>query len=151
MSIFSDIDPTFKRDALIGYSLEYDEDAIKNSLLNIFTIDKGDVPGKPGFGNPMNIGLFDLFDFHNQKTLEAAVENVVATYEPRVTLHNIVIVEAPEFNRIIIQLEYSFIIDDTINFDTLEVPYSHNTISFLGGRIRPPEPAAVVGSCVSNN
>lgn len=115
MSNFTDINPTFKGDALIGYSLEFDEAAIKNSLLNIFTISQGDVPGKPNFGNPMDITLFDLFDFHNQKTMEAAVENAISTYEPRVNLHNVIIIEAPEFNRVIIQLEYSFVIEDTVN------------------------------------
>lgn len=150
MAEFIDIDPVFKGTDLIKYALEEDEDAIKNSLLNIFTINKGEVPGKPDFGNPMNLQVFDLFNFFNQKDMEASIKAVITKYEPRVTLHNVIIIEAPEFNRIVIQLEYSFVVKDTVNYSTLEIPYSHNTISFLGGRIRPPEPAAVIGSCVSN-
>lgn len=151
MAEFIDIDPVFKGNSLKNYKLEEDEDAIKNSLLNIFTINKGQVPGKPDFGNPMNLQVFDLFHFFNQTDMESAIQSAINKYEPRVTLHNVVIIEAPEFNRIVVQLEYSFVVKDTVNYNTLEIPYSHNTISFLGGRIRPPEPAAVVGSCVSNN
>ena len=136
--------------SLTGYELEHDQDAIRNSLFNLFIVNKGEVPGKPAFGNPLNPSLFELFDFFNKNDMETAIMNVVEQYEPRITLHTVNIIEAPEYNRIIIQLNYSYVVNDAINYDSLDLPYSHNSISFLGGRIRPPEPASVVGSCVLN-
>jgi phage baseplate assembly protein W len=137
---YQDISPVFNSNKLSGYELEYDEDAIKNSLLNLFTIQKGDVPGKPYLGNPLDLALFDLFDFFTQKDIETAIINTIGNYEPRVQLHNVFVDAAPEYNRIIITINYSFVVGGTINYDSLKIPYSHNTISYLGGRIRPSIP-----------
>lgn len=150
MAEYVDIDAIYSKNSLSGYKLEYDEFAVKNSLLNIFTINKGEVPGKPGFGNPMDITLFDLFTFFNVKDMETAIGNAIARYEPRVNLSKITIIEAPEYNRLIIQLEYSFVVQDGIYYDTLEIPYSHNAISFLGGRTHPPESKSQNTECTMN-
>ncbi len=133
---------------LVGYDIEYDEDAIKNSLLNIFIIQRGEVPGKPAFGNPLNISLFDLFDFFTVTDMKTAVENVIAKYEPRVRLQGVDIIQAPEYNRIIININYSYIVNNTINYDSLNIPYSHNSISYLGGRIKPPEVKSNSTDCI---
>ena len=151
MATYYDISPKISRGELKGYDIETDEQAIKNSLLNIFTVSKGDVPGKPYFGNPMDVSLFDLFDFFNQANLESAIQNAIEKYEPRVNLHRVIITGAPEYNRIIIQLEYSFVVKDVINYDTLTIPYTHNSISYIGGRQEIPSPEAIIGACPSNS
>jgi len=102
MSAYKDINPKFDNNKLVSYDLETNEDAIKNSLLNIFAISKGEVPGKPKFGNPIDLSVFDLFNFFDQKHLEAAIENVIANYEPRVNIEGVSVIKAEEFNRIII-------------------------------------------------
>jgi len=151
MSTYQDVYPIVKNNELYGYGIDHDEMAIKNSLLNLFTIQKGDVPGKPYLGNPLDIALFDLFDFFKQSDMETAIVNMITKYEPRVQLHSVVVTEAAEYNRIIIQINYSFIVDNGINYDSLEVPYSHNTVSFLGGRIKPPDLKATPPSCTATN
>jgi phage baseplate assembly protein W len=147
-SYFQDFNPIHEGDKLKGYELEYNEDAIKNSLLNLFTIQKGEVPGKPYLGNPLNLQLFDLFDFFTQSDMETAIINVIGMYEPRVTLHRVTVNRAEEYNRIIILIEYSFVIGDSINYDSLAIPYSHNNVSYLGGRIKPTTPKTAPRECL---
>ncbi len=147
-STYQDISAVFDVDKMSGYEIEYDEAAIRNSLLNLFTIHKGDVPGKPYLGNPLDLMVFDLFDFFTQKDIETAVINSINTYEPRVQLHNVIISPAPEYNRIIITINYSYAVGATINYDSLDIPYSHNNISYLGGRIRPATPKQTPNTCV---
>ena len=146
-SIYQDINPVFDGEYLSGYSIDHDEEAIKNSLLNLFTISKGDVPGKPYLGNPLDLQLFDLFDFFTKTDMETAIINTLQKYEPRINLISIEITEAQEYNRIIIKINYSFVINNIKIYDSLDVPYSHNTISYLGGRVRPNTPKNPPSNC----
>lgn len=146
---YSDITPTGDGYKLLGYDLEYDEEAIRNSLLNLFIINKGTVPGKPAFGNPINIQVFDLFTFFSQEDLKTAVTTMIERYEPRIKIESIEINLLPEYNRIIIQLFYSYVTDDRINYNSLEIPYTHNSLSYLGGRRRDPIPKEASTTCNS--
>ena len=136
---------------LAGYETVYDNNAIKNSLLNLFVIQKGEVPGKPDFGNPLNVRLFDTFDFFNSSLMRSYVIDMVTKYEPRITVEDVVINELAEYNRIIIQLYYSYVVDDSIRYDTLAIPYAHNNISYLGGRQNPPDFSAKEGCAGRHN
>ena len=137
VNIYLDVFSTPNRFA--GYDIVGDEIAIRNSLLNIFTVQKGEVPGKPKFGNPLNLKIFDIFDFFNASLMRSQVKNIVSKYEPRVTVEDVSINELPEYNRIIINIDYSYVIDNSVRYDTLSVPYAHNNISYLGGRQSPPD------------
>lgn len=144
------LDAFSEPDRFAGYDIVGDELAIRNSLLNIFVIQKGEVPGKPKFGNPLNIKVFDIFDFFNASLMRSQVINIVKKYEPRVTVNDVKINELPEYNRIIIQLEYQYVIDNSVRYDTLAIPYAHNNISFLGGRQSPPD-FTPGGGCITRN
>ena len=144
---FSDISPNFKGERLTGYELDYDDQAIKNSLLNMFIIQKGEVAGHPEFGNPLNISTFDLYSFFSRQDMEDAIADMVQKYEPRVNLISIDVIAAPEYNRIVIQLSYSYRIDNRINYSKLEIPYSHNSITYLGGRRTPNVPHPNLTEC----
>ena len=147
-STYQDLSPKFNGNILTGYSVDHDREAIRNSLLNLFTIQRGDVPGKPYLGNPLDLALFDLFDVFTQKDIETAIINTIGTYEPRVILHNVFINSTPEYNRIIISINYSFATSGVIDYDSLEIPYSHNSISYLGGRVEPATPKETPNTCL---
>ncbi len=152
MAVYNDISPLVDgRNKLINYEFEYDEEAIKNSLLNIFTVAKGDCPGKPQFGNPLNIHVFDLFTFFNTNDLETAIINEIEKYEPRVKVYSVVVDEAPEYNRIIVTINFSYVLESAINYDSLAIPYTHNSISYLGGRIDPANPPKNLAVCKTPN
>jgi len=142
------LDAFVQPDRFAGYNIVGDELAIRNSLLNIFTVQKGEVAGKPEFGNPLNFKVFDLFDYFNASLMRSQIINIVEKYEPRVTIQDVVINELPEYNRIIIQVQYSYVIDNSIRYDTLSIPYAHNNISYLGGRQSPPS-FTPAGGCKS--
>jgi len=145
--IYSDVQSTIKSGFNRGYSIEYDADAVRNSLLNIFTIQKGQVPGKPEFGNPINLQVFDLYNFFSREEMEDSIRNTILTYEPRIQTVKVNVLPIEEYNRIIINLSYAYNLDDDILYDSLDIPYSHNTISYLGGRISPPTPNANLPEC----
>ena len=138
--IYKDVNPEYGIDAktgifsLEGYSDSLDIEAVKNSLRNIFLIQKNTVPGKPWFGNPLNRDVFDLFDDLSKYSIEAAIENAIERFEPRVTLENVEVDLMPEFNRIIITIEFQVIIDGHLNKDNLVIPFSHNNFTYLEGR-----------------
>ncbi len=131
---------------LIDYKIDEDAQAIRNSLLNIFLVQQGEVAGKPDFGNPINIMTFDLFNQFEVQTLESTIRNVVSKYEPRVNILRLEIIKAEEFNRLIVQIDYEFNLNNTINYDSIEMPYAHNTVTFLGGRLEPQFPE-LIGDC----
>jgi len=137
---FTDIKPILNKYTLKGYKYSYDNEAVKNSLMNIFLVFMGTLPGKPSFGNPINTEVFDLFTDYNVSVIKSALETKIREYEPRINLVNIDVVLAPEYNRMIVNLDFTYVLDGDIIYDTLSLPYSFNTISFLGGRIRPPQP-----------
>ena len=147
MYTYSDIESNIKLNKLSGYKVVYDAEAIRNSLLNIFLIQKGEVAGKPAFGNPINLQVFDLFNFFTRQNMEDAIANTIQRYEPRINLSKVDVVPLPEYNRIIIQISYSYKVDDTVLFDRLDIPYTHNSISYLGGRRKAPTPLAKSTQC----
>ena len=147
MYTYSDMKSNIKLNKLSGYKITYDAEAIRDSLLNIFLIQKGEVAGKPGFGNPINLQVFDLFNFFTRQNMEDSIADTIRRYEPRINLIKVDVVPLPEYNRIIIQISYSYKVDDTVLMDRLDIPYTHNSISYLGGRREAPTPLAKSTQC----
>ena len=131
--VYSDITPLYSN-TLVGYNTEYDIDAIKNSLINIFTVQKGSVPGKPDFGNPLDIALFDTFDAFTSSTIETAIATAIQAYEPRIELIDTQVTETPEFNRVIVEIQFGVLIENQLEIETLYLPFAHNTMTYVGGR-----------------
>jgi len=132
--VYSDVKPKYDISTLSGYDTVYDLDAIRNSLINIFTVQKGEVPGKPWFGNPLRIELFDNFDIFTEQTIKSAIENELEKFDPRILIDNISVNLMPEKNRIIVTLNYHVNLESNHVEDTLYLPFSHNDLSFLGSR-----------------
>jgi len=131
---YRDVAPVFNKNKLARLEDVYDIEAIKNSIRNIFIIEQNTLPGKPWFGNPLKTELFELFSSTTEETFLAAVENAVAKFEPRVTITDLAITLAPEFNRIIVDLQF---VTDSITQNTtynMAIPFSHNNFTFLNGR-----------------
>ena len=145
---YTDYHPRYSNKGhLSGYDIDIDEEAVKNSLRNIFLVQKQESPGKPNFGNPLEMNLFDNFTFATERMLESAVQNVVQKYEPRVKVEAVNVTKALEYNRLIVELDFSYIIDDDILYSSIVFPYSHNSVSYLGGRIRPPQTHEKAAKC----
>jgi len=135
MYTYRDISPVFNGGGLARYNDDYNIEAIKNSLRNIFVVQQNTVPGKPAFGNPLASDIFDLFDNVTESTLFSAVQNAIEKYEPRVTLTDLKITLSPEFNRIIVDLHYEAVMEDETITDNLLLPFSHDNFTYLNGRV----------------
>ena len=132
--IYSDLSPTYNDEKLAGYDRIYDIDAIKQSLMNLFLLEKLEVPGKPHLGNPLSIKVFELFDAFSQSLIDTSIRTLIENYEPRVQIDDIRVESYEELNRLIIEIDYYAIINNRVIGDTIYLPFAHNTRSFIDGR-----------------
>ena len=134
MAYYTDIVPRVDGENLVGYGLVEDVDSVKNALINLFTIEKGEVPGKPWLGNPLSIFLFDNIGFFEQKTMETSFKNTIDLYEPRVQLEKLTVTPSPEYNRITIYLEFYVLINNTETLENLRISLAHNEMTNIAIR-----------------
>lgn len=119
---------------LYGYDTAYDISAIKQSLINLFLIEKLEVPGKPDLGNPLSVKVFELFDTFSQSIVETSIRVMIEAYEPRVDINSVRVTSMEELNRLIIEVDYYVIIDNRVIGDTVYIPLAHNTRSYIDAR-----------------
>lgn len=67
------------------------ENAIKRSLLNLFSIRKGEKFFDANFGSGIPDLLFEPFDFATAGLIEEQIRNLVSSYEPRVNIIDIIV------------------------------------------------------------
>lgn len=134
MAKYTDISPKFTNGEQVGYSTATDLDAIKNSLGNLFNIQKGEVPGKPWLGSPISIYLFDNIGFFEERAIETALRNTLELYEPRVRLVNINVSQQPEYNSLYITINFIIYIDGNEVFENLKFSLTNNTMTTIQSR-----------------
>jgi len=133
---YKDITPTYTGIENTGYGIVEDLDAIQNSIKNLFTIELGEVPGKPWLGNPVSLYLFDNIGFFEERAIESALRNVLDKYEPRVTLVSIKITNQEEFNFLEIIINYIIFIDGNEVFQNLRLSLAHNSMTSIAQRTK---------------
>lgn len=124
-SRYKDIDLSFTASPVTGDLVtRSDDSAISQSVKNIVTTAFYERPNRPEFGCGIRTVLFEPNDPFTRLTLQTAIENALANYEPRVTL-NYVSLEETEDNGMNIKVNY------TINSYRKE-----NTVDIRVGRVR---------------
>ncbi len=126
---YSDIIPKFKN-GIIGYNVVTDLEAVKNSLMNLFLIQQGEVPGKPWLGNTMNVFLFDQIGFFEEKSIETAFINVIQNFEPRVQIVNLKVNINEEYNNISLNLQYYVLYGEKSIIQNYRFDLNYNTLSY---------------------
>ena len=134
MAVYNDITPKYENRTNVGYNSVSDLDAINNSLKNLFTIELGEVPGKPWLGNPISIYLFDNIGFFEERAIETALRNILEKYEPRVSLTGLKIIKEDEYNSINIVLDYSAFINGLEVFESINLSVAHNMLTNISTR-----------------
>ena len=107
MAEYKDIIPKYNNNIQVGYEDAFDEEAIQNSLYNLFLINQGEIPGKPWLGNPLQIFLFDNIGYFETQAIRVAFINIIEKYEPRIDLIDVNIGIESEYNNIVIDIVYS--------------------------------------------
>ena len=102
--------------------LDQDIEPIRNSLRNILCTRKGTFPGKPLFGASLHEYIFELNDVVTETLIRNDIENALRVWEKRVHLEDVVLERYPEYNKIIITVEFSLV--DDFNDTTYTVDIS---------------------------
>jgi len=131
--IYKDISPYYKNNENVGYNTITNEQAIRNSLRNLFLISLGEVPGKPWMGNPLNTKLFENIDPFLEHAIKNAFINTVENFEPRVLIED-VIVDIQYGNLIRVELKYYNLIDEKDVLRVFRFSTNYNTITNLSLR-----------------
>jgi len=129
--IYKDISPYYKGKETLGYKSSINEDAIKNSLRNLFFISIKQVPGKPWMGNPLNLNLFENIDDFIKSAIEEAFINTIENYEPRVEIYEVLVDVDGDPNTITVNLKYYNLLEDKNLLKEYRFSTNYNTITNL--------------------
>ena len=82
----------------VDFRLSYDENAIFNSIRNIFNTKKGQKILNPTFGLDLEVFLFDNISRENADIIGKTIYEELPTYEPRITVDSVNVVARPDDN-----------------------------------------------------
>ena len=107
---YSDIDFAFRANPMTGdVALKKDEEAIKQSVINILSTNRGERPFLPYFGANLRRYLFDNFDRVTTSLIDEQIRSALANYEPRVRVLSVDVQGRPDQNSMTITLEFEII------------------------------------------
>jgi phage baseplate assembly protein W len=89
--------------------VDYDIDAIKNSLYNIFTTSPGGKILNPRFGCRLEDYLFEAITVNNAQTLGNKILAAVSTFEPRVEVLKVEVTPDPDLNTYKVNVIYKIL------------------------------------------
>lgn len=103
---YTDIDFGFRPNPNTGdVALKRDEQAVKQSVINILSTNRGERPFDPDFGANIRGQLFENFDPIVKQLLDEDIRTALRNYEPRVRVINVDISARPGNNSIDISIE----------------------------------------------
>jgi phage baseplate assembly protein W len=118
-SIYTDLhlDLQFSKSIGVGTSpansndilVDSDEEAIKNSIRNIFSIRKGDKLLNPEFGSSLEQYLFEPVSEVYARAIADDILNTLETYEPRIEVTKVTIVPKQDDNQYETYVRYRFL------------------------------------------
>ncbi len=82
----------------IDFRLSYDENAILNSIKNIFNTKKGQKILNPTFGLDLEVFLFDNISKDNADIIGKTILEELPIHEPRITVDSINVIARPDDN-----------------------------------------------------
>lgn len=105
--LFSDIDLNFTKHPLSGdVSMKTNDQAIKQSMKNILLTMYYERPFRSDIGSPIRKLLFEPLTPMLQVVLKRQIEQVLQSFEPRITIHSINVFLDPENNSVEITIYY---------------------------------------------
>jgi phage baseplate assembly protein W len=85
----------------------YNVEELKNSIINIILLQKGEVPGNPNFGSTVNSSIFDMQDGFALINLEDKIRDAINTQDDRIVLEEVVIEHIPEYNKTVAKIKFT--------------------------------------------
>jgi phage baseplate assembly protein W len=110
--LYSDIDFAFtKKPVTNDVALSYDAQAVIRSIRNLLLTNHYERLWNPDLGSNLNDLLFELMTPMTASSLEREVKIIIQNYEPRATIHEIIVSPLPDKNAYNIYL--SFFMENT--------------------------------------
>ena len=107
---YSDVDFSFRLIPVTNaLALKKDEEAVKQSVVNILSTDRGERPFLPFFGANIRSYLFENFDNVTASLVEEQIRTALQNFEPRVRVTNVLVNARPDNNSLRITLEFDII------------------------------------------
>ena len=108
---YSDFDFRFTPNLNTGdISIQTDNDAIKQSIINILTTNQGERPFLPSFGSDLlSYPLFENFNSVTRETLRQNITFAIENWEPRVVVNSINFEDFPDTHRLKIRIQYTIL------------------------------------------
>ena len=104
---YTDIDFGFRANPVTGdIALKRDEQAVKQSVINILSTNRGERPFDPDFGANIRNQLFENFDPIVKQLIDDDIRSALRNYEPRVRVLNVQVDAKPDQNSIDISVEF---------------------------------------------
>lgn len=100
----------------------HDDVSINNSLKNIFSTPIGSVPGKPYFGTRLHSMVFEFIDDITINIMTEIIKGEIAKFEPRIELSSIKFDNYPEYNRMSLTINYTYVIKNNVRSSSAIVP-----------------------------
>lgn len=94
----------------------FNRDVIRRSIKNIIYIPVGTVPGRPDLGSKINKYIFSQLDELDIMDLEDYLNMLIVVNEKRVTNVISTATFSPEYNRLVIDVQYQIVLDEEIDF-----------------------------------
>lgn len=85
-----------------------DLSALNQSIKNILLTRRGSLPGKPRFGSDLYKVVFSQMDSLTESMAKNYVIEALSEFETRIEVNNITITKAPEYNKIIVNINFSY-------------------------------------------
>ena len=101
-----------------------DREAIKQAMYNILHIRKGEMPGKPDFGCPIDSYVFEQMDSTLKTLLTSDLNSALSEFEPRINVSGISTEFQEAYNRIDIEIQYKYSGVKTSEYDSLKFSVS---------------------------
>ena len=104
--VYSDVDFAFRMNPVTNdVAVKKDVEAVKQSVLNILSTNRGERPFMPNFGGNIRSYLFELVDSVTIALIEEEIRSALKNYEPRVRVLMVAVEDLSDENAINIRLE----------------------------------------------
>jgi phage baseplate assembly protein W len=118
--VYSDVDFAFRMNPVTNdVSVKRDVEAVKQSVLNILSTNRGERPFMPDFGGNIRAYLFETVDAVTISLIEEEIKTTLSNYEPRVRVLAVDVDDLSDQNAINIRLEIE-ILSPTSSVETVE-------------------------------
>lgn len=104
---FTDIDLNFAMNPVTkDVNVLSDESAVKRSLKNLLLTNKYERAFQPGIQSNVTAYLFENFTPLAEARLEKGIRDTISSFEPRVTIQDVVVIGNPDANRFDVTIRF---------------------------------------------